>query len=332
VVNGDFEKPDATGKLPEGWTTRHPDNVKLADTRGPRKRVVEMTGDESLMGTYGVDLTGGKIAFKANTRYRCTGFTRSEGPSLIVFVKGYATVTKRVKRQQQTSEEPVYQMRKEIKPSREWQPFSLVFDLKPTAEFSDMQHKVEYLRITLWAYWPVGTCWYDDIRFEEVGPLPEAQRLRDDAVTHVGTKPRLSTDSQPVDSGVDEEQLWIDAANAFRAEQNEDALRLAGLLIKRDPGRGDYRVLAARAAARLQKWDEADSHARWLLDDARPTSTRPARKVETWQREWARVVRGEVLMQTGHREQGRRMLEATSKESQSPHVRAAAEKLLEGLR
>lgn len=329
VVNGDFEKPDASGRLPEGWTTKHPKNVRLADVGRPRGKAVEMTGDEALMGTYGTDLTGGKIDFKPNTRYRCTGWTRSEGPSLIVFVKGYATVTRRDKGRQVTQEDPVYQMRKEIAPNKEWTRFNLDFDVKPVSEYSDFQHKVEYLRITLWAYWPAGTCWYDDIRFEEVGPIPAGQRLHDDAVTHAGTKARLGPGSQPAtgagDAALDVEQTWLDAANAFRGGQDAQALALAEKLMARDGARADYVVLAARAAARLKRWDEAERYAGRLLE--RPAEG-AALSVEPWQREWAQVVQGEVLMRTNRVEQGRPLLESVSKGASSPHAKAAADNLL----
>ncbi len=140
---------------------------------------------------------------------------------MIVFVKGYADLTRRVNGREQTAEEAVYQMRKEIAPSADWQPFNLDFDIQPTLEFSQFQHPIEYLRITLWAYWPAGTCWYDDIRFEEVGPVPVDQRRREQAGTHADFKPRLgdtqptgaqSADSQPA---FDEEQAWLDAQNAW---------------------------------------------------------------------------------------------------------------------
>jgi hypothetical protein len=327
VVNGSFETGETLGELPAGWTTKHPGNVKRVHVGGGRGWVIEMTGDKELMGTYGTDLLSSKIPIKANTQYRCTGYTRSSGPRMIVFVKGYATLTHQVMGRAQTGEEAVYQVRKEIPPSADWQPFNLDFQIKPTSEFSPFQHRIEYVRITLWAYWPEGTCWYDDVRFEMVGPVEADQLLREEPFTHVGVKPRLGQTqpaaSQP--SALDEDQAWQDAQNAWQEDRHADALRLAEQLIARTPDRPDYHVLAARAAAGLQRWTDADRHARWLLEES-PAA--PGHKVEPWQQDWARIVRAQVLLHTNHDDQGRHLLETVRDTATSTSARAAAEEML----
>jgi hypothetical protein len=337
VHNGDFEIADSKTKLPSGWTTKHPQNVRLIDVGGTHGHVIELTGDKKLMGTYGVDLTGEKIPVQPNTRYRCTGYTQSAGPKMIVFVKGYATLTKKVGGRSQIGEEEVYRMRKEIAASPDWQAFNLDFEIKPVSEFSDFQHKIEYLRITLWADWPAGTCKYDDIKFEEAGPIPTRERLHSEAVTHVGVRPRLAVDSRPASSqpaAIDEEQTWLDASNAWREEQYDKALRLTDQLLLRSPGRGDYHLLAARTLTRLKRWPEADQHAQWLLSapTSQPSSHSPkAARVEPWQQEWAQVVRGEVLMHTGKTTDARQILNQVQQSASSPHARAAAASLLNEL-
>jgi hypothetical protein len=104
------------GVIP-GSTTKHPDNVRVADVGEPHGYVIQMTGDEQLMGRYGVELTSERMPVKPNTRCRCTGYTKSAGPKMIVFVKGYATVTRRVQGEVQTFEDAISQMRKDIEPS-----------------------------------------------------------------------------------------------------------------------------------------------------------------------------------------------------------------------
>ncbi len=341
VSNGEFEQGDADGKLPLGWTTKHPDNVRRVWSDEERGYIVEMTGDEKLMGGYGADLTSDRIAVRANTRYRCTGLTRSVGPSFIVFVKGYATVTRRVKGQSQTFDDAVYQMRKEIKPSADWQPFNLDFDITPADVFSDQQHEIRYLRITLWAYWPAGTGWFDDIRFEEAGALPSDRVRRPDPVTHTGVKPRLGPGSQPAtaEAAFDEEQTWLDAANAFRAGEYAKAAVLGEQLVARAPRKADYHLLLARTLAKLERWVEADQHAGWLLDEpaatkpacsatrpAEPT-TQPTRQIEPWQRDWALVVRAEARWRAGRLDEARQCLQRVLRPDASPHARQAAEEL-----
>lgn len=335
LFNGDFETPGESGKLPAGWTTKHPDNVRLVDLGGWHGRAVEMAGKRKLMASYGVDLTSEKIPVEANTRYRCSGYTKSDGPHMKVFVKGYATATRRVKGELKTFDEIVYQVRKDIEPSEEWQSFNLDFEILPAKVFSDFQHKVKYVRVRLWAFWPVGTCWFDEISFEAAEPVPEGERRHQEAVTHVGLPPRLGEAAQESESSgqveFDEGQTWRDAVNAFRAGDHRKAARLAGPLIAHAPKKGAYRVLAARALAELERWEEAERHARWLLEEVKqaPESKTPARQIEAWQRDWARVVRAKVCLHTGRVDEARAILKRLVDSDASPHARAAAERLLD---
>ncbi len=311
VRNGDFEKADSGNpRLPDGWTTKHPANVKYVKDSldSARGMVIEMTGDKDLMGGYGVDLLSDRIAFRPNTRYRCTGATRSDGPNMIVFVKGYATIKGR--------EEQIYQMRKEIKPGPQWKTFNLDFDVRPAKVFSDFQQKVEYLRITLWAYWPEGTCWYDDIRFEEVGLLNPEEVTNAEAVTHVGLKPHLAT-TQAIEE-FDEAQVWADAVNAFQAGQDEQAMTLAAQLLSRQADNSDYRLLAARTLARQGKFSQSDEHARWLIDHA----------AQPWQREWATVVHAEAIWRGGHAPEAKQLLNRLIESATSENAKQAARDLL----
>jgi hypothetical protein len=324
VSNGDFSilatkvKP-SDPDWPAGWTSKHAGNIKLVKVAGLGRSVIEMTGDEGLMGSYGVELMSAQIDFKPNTRYRVTGRTRSAGPNLIVFVKGYAAVTRTVDGRPQTSDTQVYQMRKEVPPSPDWRGFDLDFAVRPIETFSQFQHEVKYLRVELWAYWPKGTCWYDDIRMEEVGPLPDAARLPKQAVTHAGTKPRLSSDSQPATvEAFDEEQTFLDAANAFNDGQDDAALKLTERLLARHEDKADYRVLAARVFSRLKRYNEAEGHARWLL----------AHAPEAWQRDWGGIVAAEARWHAGDKAAARALLAPVKAASESGNARRAAEELL----
>jgi len=338
LFNGDFELRGEEGKLPAGWSTRHPDNVRLIDPGGPRGDVVEMTGGRKLMASYGVDLTGREIPVKPNTRYRCTGYTKSTGPNIKIFIKGYATVTRRVEGELRTFDDIVYQMRKDIAPSADWQPFKLEFVIKPSDIFSDFQHEVCYVRVRLWAFWPVGTCWFDEIRFEELGPVAASERRHGEAVTHVGVPPRLGAAARDAattqGSRFDQDQVWRDAVNAFRNDHYAQAARLAERLIAHAPQKGAYHLLAARAAAELAQWSEAERQARWLLEEVDPAVAAQLgpRQVESWQRDWAHVVRAKVCAQTGRCEEARAILRALLQADASLHARAAGEQLLAELK
>ena len=334
VRNGDFEKIDPKSGLPEGWTTKHPANIKVADLHDGHGKVVEMSGGNGLMSTYGVDLVSDKLPLKANTRYDCSGWTKSQGPNVMVFIKGYQWITHKVNGKDVTTEEQVYQMRKEVKPSKDWKAFHVDFYLAPTKEFSDFQHKIEYLRLTLWAYYPAGTCWCDDIQFREVGPLEKEKQIHLEAVTHLGVKPNLSEEAAESKKPPDDEQLAMDAVNAFGAEEYGKALDMAVKLIERSPGEGAHRVLAARSALRLKKWDEADKHARWLLAGGQHPHDgdgKPGR-IEPWQQDWARVVHAEVLLHAGHAAEAAALLGEVLQSGTSPHAKTEAQRLAEEIK
>ncbi|MBN2445099.1 MAG: hypothetical protein JXO22_00100 [Phycisphaerae bacterium] len=284
-----------------------------------------MTGDETLMGGYGVDLLGEKIQFKPNTRYQCTGFTKSAGPAMKVFIKGYANVRRRVDGEMKTFEDQVYQMRKDIAPTDDWTAFTLDFEIIPTNVFSDHEHRIEYLRVKLWAFWPAGTCWFDDIRMVEVAPVSPADRRADDAVTHMDIPPRLGPQAKTVTTRPADD-IWLDAVNAFTADRYAEAWTLLQPLLADDPENCDYRVMAARLLAALGTLDVADEHASWLLDQAQSdqVDTRP----QTWQLEWARLIHAQVLCVQGDTEGGVSELRSLNKAATSPHVRKEARRLL----
>ncbi len=323
-ANGRFEQVNAKTGLPVGWTSQRPDNVKttLSDDR-LRRRVVEMTGDKKLMGGYGVDLLSGRIPCKANTYYRCTGYTRSDGPNMKVFVKGYARVTRRVEGKLETFDDQVYQTRKDIAPTEEWTPFSLDFHIVPSDVFSDHQHEIEYVRIKLWAYWPAGTCWFDDIRFVELDPLAASQQRDKRPVTHMDVPPRLLPSVED-DGAVDEADLWRAALNAFNDGRAAEAWPVVDELLSRAPENIDYHVLAARCLVKLEKLDLAEKQVSWLLAGQR--------KLEPWQRDWTLVVRGKLLWLRERRADAVACLEDVVRSAASEHARAAARQLLLDMR
>jgi hypothetical protein len=225
-----------------------------------------------------------------------------------------------------TFDDPVYQMRKEIPASRDWRPFNLDFDIKPILEFSDFQHEVKYLRVTLWGFWPKGTCWYRDIRFEEVGPIPDREIRHGKAMTHVGTLSNvahLQDDDDDGEAAIAEQQLFLDAANALNGGDHAMAAELADRLIAIDEEKADYRVLAARARASLEQWPLAAEHATWLLDDGRRDA------LPAWAREWAIVIDAQIKWKSGDIDAARIQLQRLIESGQSAHARHAAQQLIE---
>jgi hypothetical protein len=306
--------------VPELWTTRHPENWALvADERFGH--ALKLFGNEGLFGEYGAEALSTRIAFVPNHRYRLSGYARSEGPNQIVFVKGYSTkVTPkgsvsnpRLSPEGGPAETAVYQIRREIKPTKEWQPFEMEFTFSPFGEFSQVTGEVEYLRLTLWAYWPAGACYYADVAFEDLGLDPKAPTTS--ASTHRPVAPRLSgAASQPAEEEDNSaEARFADAVNAFNAGEYADALPGAKRLVAEAPANAEYRLLLARTLDALGQKGEAAEQARWLV----------AHADQAYQREW-----GEYVLAVSAEPVDRAALERLAAHATSPHVRESAAKRL----
>ncbi len=347
LANGNLNDVDEATALPRDWTTKHPKNVRPIKAAGREGLCIEMTGDEGLMGTYGTDLFSAPIKIKPNVRYRVSGWARSAGPKQILFVKGFASVTRRVDGVEKTEDEIVYQMKKEIETSKDWRAFSMEFDVRPAKVFSDFQHEVKYVRVLLWAYWPAGTGWYDDIAFVELGPIEGEERRHDAAMTHTGEAPRLlpgggdgagegavkdaddKANAAVVDAPpVDVQELWINASNAWRDGDHRTAAEAAGKIIVAQPQHINARLLAARAMVKLDRVAEATAMLDWLEEAWAKREKEGAVKIDPWQHDFTLLARGESLLRQGRDEDGRAMLTALREATDSEHVRHGVDALL----
>ncbi|MHB1155360.1 MAG: tetratricopeptide repeat protein [Phycisphaerales bacterium] len=325
LPNGRFERVDDKG-WPVGWTTKHEKHVKWVMAEGePFKvssRVAQMSGDEGLMGTYGVDVLSDKVEIKPGHRYRVTGWARSGGPNQIVFVKGFGTVTRKIEGRETRVDEVVYQMKKEITPSREWTRFSLEFEIKPAKIFTAHQAEVTYVRVLLWAYWPVGTCWYGDVHFFDVTPADE-KITAEHSPTFTGEKPRLSEEAdRPAEEAFDAEQAWMDAGNAWGEGAYAKCAAVCGQLIAHEPGHVNGHLMLARTLVTLERWNEAWEQVTWL-------QSQDAGKLAAWQSDYAKVTRGEILLHEGKKEEAKALMQAVIAHSESAGAAAAAKEVLE---
>ncbi|MFA7237543.1 MAG: hypothetical protein WC058_11820 [Phycisphaeraceae bacterium] len=327
MPNGRFERVDDSG-WPVGWTTKHEKNVKWVMVEGEpfheTMRAAAMSGEEGLMGTYGVDVLSDKVEIKPGRRYRVTGWARSDGPNQIVFVKGFGTVTRKIEGKEQQVDEVVYQMKKEIAPGNTWTRFSLEFEIKPAKIFTAHQAEVKYVRVLLWAYWPVGTCWYGDVKFFDVTPADEkASAAPEHSPIFTGEKPRLSAEAdKPADEKFDAEQAWIDAANAWGDGAFAKCAAVCGRLIVHEPGHVNGHLMLARALVKLERWDEAATEVTWL-------DSQGAAKIAAWQADYAKVTRGEISLHEGKTEEAKALMQAVIAHNESAGATAAAKAALE---
>lgn len=334
VKNGDFETIDAKTGLPVGWHAypRNSSRIQLVDGGKERPgKVVKLSGT----GAFVIHID--RIFLKPNMRYRVTGYTRSNGPITMIFVKGYGKVVRGAKTDNPVEQyETVYQMKKRLqidetvaghtRQANTWERFNLDFEVKPALVFSDFQHKIEFFRVKLYTSFGSGACWFDDIRFEEAGPVPEAERLHPEMVTHAGLAPNLGPAASEPPPDYDEEQHWVDAQNAWKDAAYADCLKLSRALIAASPAKGMYRLLAARAAIELREYESADELARWVL--GRTAMARPGGDVEPWQIEWARLVRAQAKLNSADPAEGKAMLAKLAKSATDRNVKLLAQRLL----
>jgi len=190
VANGDFEAgPKSGSKLP-GWTetdglttffvrdsTRRrmlkiDTDVTLAEADARWKEMEKAAAErpkakakgptkapyyDTVGGTTGAKVYSDYIRVEPGMRYRIKADVMSTGPTVKIFVKGYAKF--------QGGFRKYYQCYKNVKPATgTWKTWERTFN--PTAR----SPKVTHIRVMPYAYWPIGQAYIDSLRVERVGP------------------------------------------------------------------------------------------------------------------------------------------------------------------
>ena len=176
------------------------------------------------MGTYGTDLA--QPARRVQGQHPLQGHRLDPlaGAKLIVFVKGYAAVTRKVEGKNQTLDDVVYQMKKEIKPTADWQPFSLDFELRPMVTFTTFSTTSSTCACCSGRIGrpvpAVTTTWAASRRSDRSRNRKSAtrkpsrqRRQQSPRLGPTGEPSPTSADTQP--AAADDAQLFLDAANAF---------------------------------------------------------------------------------------------------------------------
>lgn len=184
VVNGNFSQVDPTdARIPLGW--ERPDGLAVQWTDGPDAsggKAIRMdtslsehdvvaqftkvgltqwvfpnpTGD-AIAATYGLSLYSQAMPVIADTTYRITVRYRGSGGAK-VWVRGYGLKGGKERRlYESVGACPAAE--------KTWEEF--------TQEFNPTNHTpaVTTMKVMLFAYWPPGVSWFDDVRIEAL-PLP----------------------------------------------------------------------------------------------------------------------------------------------------------------
>jgi hypothetical protein len=189
VPNGDFEEGEKGATKIPGWTEvdglttflesapgrgrvlRIDTDVLLAEANArwkemelpplhrppakPKGPTVEPKYD-TVGGTTGAKVYSDYIRVEPGMRYRLKADVKSDGPVVMIFVKGYA--------KHEGGFRKFYQCYKNVKPATgEWATWERTFN--PTAK----SPKVTHIRVMPYAYWPPGQAWIDNIEVTRVG-------------------------------------------------------------------------------------------------------------------------------------------------------------------
>jgi len=168
VRNGGFESPNAAGNGPADWQAVENQMSWALNPDGPGK-VIKYDMDEATAGSYGLDFYSDWIEIQPWATYRFSCRYKSEGPTPKIFLKGYHAFPP----QEGFPADRRETYRRQVHPGGEkgqWN--SVVADFIPEATRPDQQPT--FLKVDLYAYWPKGVIYWDDIVLKQVRDAPAA--------------------------------------------------------------------------------------------------------------------------------------------------------------
>jgi hypothetical protein len=183
VINGDFE----TGQLtPTAWEPLKEHMSWVRDPDGKSGKVVKFDMPQNIAATYGMLLYSRPIEIETGATYRLRWRFKTQAPAVKLFIKGYNSFTKEFGFKGQNREvwrsrkDPQHGPRVKNEYKRgEWTeyghdfvPFAGKTDAR-TGRFLRYPKQPKYLRLMLYAYWPKGVVYWDDIVVKKMGNAPE---------------------------------------------------------------------------------------------------------------------------------------------------------------
>jgi hypothetical protein len=166
VKNPGFELTDATGKNPADWQALEDQMAWVPNPDGAGK-VLKYDMNQATAETYGLDFYSDWIAIEPGATYRFSCRYKSLGPTPKVFLKGYFLWPGGDGYAPQWRES----YRRQVHPSgpkSQWN--SVTADFVPDAFKADQ--KPLRLKVDLYAYYPAGVIFWDDIVLKKVHDAP----------------------------------------------------------------------------------------------------------------------------------------------------------------
>jgi len=166
VANPGFEQADADGRGPAHWQDPEPQMAWTANPDGPGK-VLKYDMNAGTAGSYGLDFYSDFIAIEAGAAYRFSCRYKTLGPTPKVFLKGYHAFPAQHGYAAQRRET----YRRQVHPKGgkgQWH--TVTADFIPEA--TKPEHSPTCLKVDLYAYWPAGVIYWDDVVLKKVRDAP----------------------------------------------------------------------------------------------------------------------------------------------------------------
>lgn len=196
VPNGDFE---AGREHPEHWRLPEGGRAQWAEGEGAKgSRALRVTLDRATAESYGQGCFSPALRLEPDREYQVSVDVRSDGPNVIVFVKGFATI--------RGKEREIYTKHKELRLGKDLERgrFRTVrYYVQPRHP----SYRIERVKLWLYAYLRPGRAWFDNVRIVEKGaPPPKPRGERGGAVPIAPVPPDPEREAHPpipVDIGGD---------------------------------------------------------------------------------------------------------------------------------
>ncbi len=167
VANPGFETPAPGRDGPDRWQAIEREMAWVAGPDGPGKVLkYEMSGETAA--GYGLDFYSDWIEIEAGATYRFSVRIKTLGPTPKIFLKGYHPFPAMDGYPAQRRET----YRRQVHPGGPkgaWQ--TVVADFVPSA--TRPEHLPTHLKVDLYAYWPKGVVYWDDVVLKKIRPAPE---------------------------------------------------------------------------------------------------------------------------------------------------------------
>ncbi len=287
LKNGAFERGD---KTPQNWDVIDAKWTRWTYEGVGGSRCIKFSLTKAIAETNGVRCYSDFIPVKPGVLYRFSADVKTERPTPMLFVKGYAELEHKVKEGKgQDATVKIKKVREVVRKSsltcstanaKEWKRYGVHFFFEKRPDIITTRPLPKWVKVMLYAYYPPGDVYFDNVAFEEIGNYVPPKRQGQPAEE---TKPPPSP-----------EQLYWKAISHWQKKGYSQALNVLEEAIQKSPDNPGYHLLRGRLYFRMNLLEEGETELHHTL------SLKPGKK---WIVAWARIALGWVYDKSGKRDE-----------------------------